>query len=985
MLSVRRVTLTGIFVLGCSALGASSDGLLGASNRFTENRGQWDPRAQFMSRTRGVKVWVTDSGVVYDFVGKGGNGHVVRMDVVGARPTQSIGVGPLAGRLNYFIGNQDDWVTGVRSFREARTENALPGISTRWYVQNGSPRYDFIVAPGADPGSIGLRFTGAQALRAEGSTVTLGTSLGPVRHTDLRAYQTYGRRIHPVPCVVQLDRTGTVRFRVGRYDPLRPLVIDPLVWGTFLGGTSSEEAVDAAIGHSGDDILIGGTTTSESFPVSEGAYSIVKADSVQVAFVAKLSADGSTLDFATYLGGEGQTTGKAVAVDALGRVVVVGTTFSKLFPTTPGALDRRLNTGGTGPGDGFVSLLSSDGSSLLMSTFLGGAANEQVSDLEVQGSDLLIGGFTTSGDFKATAGAFGAGSIPSGSAAHGFATKLAPGGTSVVFRALFKKGNLKAVGFDGGGSVYVAGNTSDTAFPTTAGAWSTTLRGSADGFLCKLDPTGSSLVYSTFVGGDFSDSIADIALRGGEAVVVGQQGGNFPAGTANSGGYVLGVNSAGSALSFGRSIKAFTAFQVALNQDGEIFTVGESGGIGLPVSQTGFDREFQGIRDGAVLRFNPDGSSVQYGTYLNGGANTSFYVTLNHFAEGNSSLAPEQWLLRYGDPQGSLESTPYMAHTVDGAVVQANLNALATIPDNGVTVLGPVYDPVENRRTHAIHFVGVPAANVQDLLVHVKPDNFVLDSIATADVLRLNGSTSSQTACMGVAVDSLGDVVVCGKTDSGSVPGTLGSFSPLSSGGGDAFVAKFDTRPLFPASVSGVGGDSGIGGFLKGIKVTLNRAAPADVPVAFSTTFGGALRPPPTITIPSGETSATVNIITRTVTSDTPSTLFANYNGGTATCVITLKPGGLLAHSGALSSVQDDSTFTGFVTLSGPAPANGRSVDLVETSPVVTVPSPVPIAAGETVGNYTGTTGTVLFTSVNVTITARLGSMSVARTIKVNP
>ena len=259
------------------------------SDAFIENKGQWDSRALFMASSPGVDVWVTETGVAYDFnrteivplQGPGRpdetprhrrrQGHVVRMEFLGGRPSQVTGEGELAGKYNYFIGSKPEgWATGARRFSEAVSEQVYEGVQARWYFDRGAPRYDLVVSPGADPRQIALRFEGALGLSTDGRVLTLGTSMGEVRQAELRAYQEANGRQQVVPCSMEVHG-NVLRFNLGSYDTATELVIDPLVWCTYLGGNAGDPIDFVSVGSDGG-VYASGQAESSDFPTSIGAY-----------------------------------------------------------------------------------------------------------------------------------------------------------------------------------------------------------------------------------------------------------------------------------------------------------------------------------------------------------------------------------------------------------------------------------------------------------------------------------------------------------------------------------------------------------------------------------------------------------------------------------------------------------------------------------------------------------------------------------------
>jgi hypothetical protein len=238
---------------------------------------------------------------------------------------------------------------------------------------------------------------------------------------------------------------------------------------------------------------VGGWTWSTNFPTTPGAFATTHSGGLHDAWVARLSPTGASLVYSTFLGGTQWDQVNALAVDAQGACTVTGVTTSGDFPTTPGAFDLSYN----GAMDAFVARLSPSGSSLVYSTFVGGAANDEAIALALDARGAVtIAGDTMSPDFPTTPGAFDT-SYNGGSQFDGDAivTRLSPTGASLVYSTFLGGTNADSavvVVLDAQGAATVAGPTESTDFPTTPGAFDTTHNGNRDGFITHLDmlPTG---------------------------------------------------------------------------------------------------------------------------------------------------------------------------------------------------------------------------------------------------------------------------------------------------------------------------------------------------------------------------------------------------------------------------------------------------------------------------------------------------------------
>jgi len=324
---------------------------------------------------------------------------------------------------------------------------------------------------------------------------------------------------------------------------------DSLLYSTFVGGVGSEGGGDLALDGEGN-ILIRGGTHSSDFPTTPGAYDTSHNGETDI-FVFKLAAGGGSLLYSTFVGGDSEDRGSALALDGAGNVVVTGNTYSSDFPTTPGAYDTDRGDFGVGDYDVIVFKLAAGGDALLYSTFVGGDNTDSASALALDGDgDVVVTGSTYSSDFPTTAGAYDT-SFNGG--VDVFVFRLAAGGDSLPYSTFvggFSADSGRALALDGAGNVLVTGRTKSPSFPTTAGAFDTSQNGNSDVFVFKLAIGGAGgLLYSTFLGGRLSDYGAAMALDGaGNVLVTGFTGSlAFP---TTAGAYDTSYNSTGEVFVF---------------------------------------------------------------------------------------------------------------------------------------------------------------------------------------------------------------------------------------------------------------------------------------------------------------------------------------------------------------------------------------------------------------------------------------------------
>ncbi len=390
---------------------------------------------------------------------------------------------------------------------------------------------------------------------------------------------------------------------------------------SYLGGQSTEEGLDIACDSSGN-VYVTGTFTNnnpEKFPTTVGAYDRTTDEMYRDAFISVINASGTALTYSTYIGGDGSADlGYSIAVDSNGDIYVTGTTQSAAFPTTSGAFDTSYNGGYT---DSFILKLSPDGlesADLIYSTFLGGDASDDAVDLAINpDNQVFVSGHTESTNFPATVGAL---SETLNGVGDAFVAKLNATGSALVY-ATYLGGesyseSANSIAIDASGAAYVAGYTMSRQFPVTPGAFDTSLGPNQKGFVTKLNPAGSGLVYSTFVGGNTEWShVSTISVdASGAAYIAGATtstdfpttAGTFDNSFNGSGGYysgdafVLKLNPGGTGLEYssylGGSDDEYTygSCDVGFDSNGDAIITGETRSANFPISAGAFDTTLSG-------------------------------------------------------------------------------------------------------------------------------------------------------------------------------------------------------------------------------------------------------------------------------------------------------------------------------------------------------------------------------------------------------
>ena len=402
---------------------------------------------------------------------------------------------------------------------------------------------------------------------------------------------------------------------------------EELLWGSFLGGAGPEQGFDLAVDGDGQ-VWVTGFTESEDFPTTAGAYDTLVAD--REAFLVQLNASGDGLLLSTLLGGEGQDEGYSLAVDGMGRICLAGLTRSADFPATGAVLDTSLN----GDSDAFMALLDPNGE-LLHATFVGGGGDEWCYQIAADDSGRIYAvGSTGSADFPATSLALD--QILNGPS-DAFVARLGPSLENLEY-ATFLGGDSDEYGWgiavDDSGCASVTGYTFSPDFPTTPGAFDSSLAGDTDVFVARLSPDGSSLRYATLLGGRFRDAARSIAVdEAGCALVTGYTySSDFPVTPGafqDSMGY-FDVSAFVTRLDlWGRTLRYSTfltgegtesGYGIAADDSGRTWVVGFTDSPDFPVTPGSFDEVHGGDRDIFLCVLDSAGEKLLYSTYIGGSA-----------------------------------------------------------------------------------------------------------------------------------------------------------------------------------------------------------------------------------------------------------------------------------------------------------------------------------------------------------------------------
>lgn len=481
--------------------------IYGQSNlRYEKNNGQWDSAIKYKTSFKQGKVYALDNKIniiVFDSNNHYYHPHgditktnsrerytIFSIQPYNANKCDIVSENICQGYSNYFLSkDKSKWKSKVPSYEVITYKNIYDNVDWEISSQGGFPKHSYIVHTNGDIRKIVTLYSGVINVTKKGNRLVIETNNGVIEENELFVYQKSGERIDKIESDFRIQRTEEgflVSYVIGEYDRKKDLIIDPsLVFCTYSGSHSDNWGMTACYDKNGY-MISGGIVYGVQYPIVEGSYDTSYSDNWDCV-ITKFDSLGQNLIFSTYLGGEFCEMPHSMIVNNSDDVIIFGTTGSGDFPTTYNAFQKTFN-GGEGLNyeqslvfpngiDIFVSTLSSDGTDLLASTFVGGSNND---------------GFNFKNYYSSTA------------------KTLYDGNDSLY--ANFGDCARGEVVIDHDNNVYIATCTFSDDFPTTNNAYKTSLSGSQDAVVFKMDKSLSQMIYSTYIGGTKDDAAYSIDL-----------------------------------------------------------------------------------------------------------------------------------------------------------------------------------------------------------------------------------------------------------------------------------------------------------------------------------------------------------------------------------------------------------------------------------------------------------------------------------------
>lgn len=455
---------------------------------FVPNEGQWEQGFLYKGISANADIYLEKDGITY-VVGDAANPgkmhaykelettvppvlrfHAYRVKWVGAQmASRTTGSKKQQFYHNYFLGNDPArWKGGVGIYGNVDYENIYRGIDLHVSSEKGHAKYDFIVKAGASPALIRMAYEGLDGIKLSNGNLLLQTSVGQITEMAPYAYQYIDGVLREVPCHYRLDG-AEVRFEFPEgYDKRQNLIIDPtIVFATLTGSTADNWGFSATYDHAGN-LYAGGISNGLGYPVTTGAFQTTFGGGTPGSSmpcditISKFNPSGTGLVYSTYIGGNADDMPHSLVVDNANQLVVAGKTLSNNYPVTSNAFDGSYNDGY----DIIVTKFNAAGTGLVGSTYVGGSGND---------------GINISAGFAANQG---------------------------TLKFNYGDDSRSEVIVDKAGNVYVAASSRSNNFPVTPNAAKANMGGMQDGVFFKMNPSLSTMIYSTYVGGNSGEDAA---------------------------------------------------------------------------------------------------------------------------------------------------------------------------------------------------------------------------------------------------------------------------------------------------------------------------------------------------------------------------------------------------------------------------------------------------------------------------------------------
>lgn len=513
---------------------------------FIENKGQWQDNILFRADIPGGTLFLERDKLTYVFshpddityIHEMHHGfapeqdefpvrcHAYNVTFLGSQIPKTNGIGKTPDYNNYYLGNDSTkWASKCEKFYAVEYESIYPGIDFRIYTNENGLKYDFIVHPGADPNDINLFYEGLDAINIINKDLILRTSINNVIEKKPISFQ--GEK--QVKSSYELEE-NRLSFNIDNYNRTKDLIIDPaLVFATYSGSTADNWGYTATFDEAGH-LYSAGIALGNGYPITTGAFQTTwggGGTSISDIVVSKFSTNGTSLVYSTYVGGNKSECPHSLIVDGNDNLIIFGTTSSGNYPVTSGAYNTSFNGGVNMSASGInyssgadiiITKLNSTGTALIGSTYVGGSGNDGLNtgsaslldynyadyfrgEVIVDASNnIIVATCTKSADFPVGGGGQ---QTVFGGQQDGIVFKMNSNLTTMQWATYLGGTDFDAaygMQLNSAGDLYVVGGTQSSDFPTTSGVFNSNSIGGVDGFIVKLNSSGSSVLASSYIG-----------------------------------------------------------------------------------------------------------------------------------------------------------------------------------------------------------------------------------------------------------------------------------------------------------------------------------------------------------------------------------------------------------------------------------------------------------------------------------------------------
>jgi len=524
--------------------------------------------------------------------------------------------------------------------------------------------------------------------------LVISTILGDVVHGEIYTYEVSENEKKVIPCRFARRPSGLVYFEFEKVKRNSRIIIDPIVYSTFLGGNLVDEG-DAVFIDSNENAYVVGSTQSTNFPATTGAYNYTFQGSPYDAYVTKIDPSGTKLVYSTFLGGDDLDYGLGIDVDDSGYVYIAGRTISTDFPVTASVFQDSNR----GNDDGFITKLSPDFSSLIFSTLIGGKYRDRANYIMVDESGCVyVTGWAESGNFPVTSKAY---DQTHNGDYDGWFAKFNRTGSQLIYSTFFGGSALEEplnMIINDSDEVTIVGYTYSSNFPTSPGAFQTTYGGGTnDGFIIKFNADASALKFSSFIGKAGNEMCFDISQFSSSTnksiIVCGTTGSsNFPTGAGcyqntlkgSSDAFIINLSEDGKTLIQSTYLGGTLADEgrsVCIDSTGFIYLAGFTSSTNFPVTSCAPQLSYGGgSSDIYIAKIDQALTSMQSCSYF--GGNDTEHLLRDIFVNkaGMVWFTGRTWSKNY--PTLNACQPAFNGGTNDGILTKYNIENFVIITSN---------------------------------------------------------------------------------------------------------------------------------------------------------------------------------------------------------------------------------------------------------------------------------------------------------------